>query len=107
MQHYADHGNEFGAANTTDYEKLADAFWIDPKPAHMRECRRRQGDIVRFDPVTQACSIIDSKSMIRTFFKPVPCASLPLEQRAAVKSVGRCHGYSDNLIYFQMECKRW
>jgi pyocin large subunit-like protein len=107
IQHFGEHGNEFGAATDTEYEALADAFWHDPKPAHVQECRRRRGDILRFDPITQTLSAVDNKSVIRTFFKPIPCVSVTVPQRAAMKAAGRCHDYTDNLLYFQARCRQW
>lgn len=105
--HYLAHGADFGAANGTEYEQMADGFWAVPRPAHMHECMRKSGDTVRFDPRTQAYSVVDSKGVIRTFFKPVPCLSLPAHERAAARLSGRCHGHANNLIYFERECKRW
>lgn len=106
-QHYADHGSEVEAANEKDYETLADMFWREPKPVQMHECRRKGGDILRFDPLTDTYSVVDSKSVIRTFFRPIPCVSIPMPQQVLVRRSGRCHPYADNLIYFQMECRRW
>lgn len=90
-----------------EYQTLADAFWSDPKPAHVHECRRRRGDIIRFDPTSQTFSAVDNKSVIRTFFKPIPCGSITIAQRAAMRNAGRCHDYADNLLYFQARCKQW
>jgi pyocin large subunit-like protein len=105
--HYVLHGAEFGATNANEYEQMADGFWAVPKPAHVHECVRKSGDVVRFDAHTQAYGVVNAKGAIRTFFKPVPCVSLPAPQRAAAKLSGRCHGHASNLIYFQVECKRW
>jgi hypothetical protein len=107
IQHFADHAAEFAATTAVDYEAMADAFWADPKPAHVLEHRRRRGDLVRFDTITETMSVVDSKSMIRTFFKPVPCSSLPIAQRAAIKLLGRCHDKADNLLYFHSVCSIW
>jgi hypothetical protein len=85
---------------------MADAFWGDPKPPHVLEHRRKRGDLIRFDTNTEAMSVVDGKSVIRTFFRPVPCVSLPVAQRAATKLLGRCHDHATNLLYFQAECLR-
>jgi len=106
-QHYADHGKDFGASSRNEYEQFADMFWAEPKPAHVHEYRRRLGDIIRFDPRDQTFSVVDNKSVIRTFFKPIPCVSIPAPQRAAEKMAGRCHGYADNIQYFQARCAQW
>lgn len=107
MQHYADHGAEFAVATAAGYAAMADAFWVDPKPPQVLECRRSRGDLMRFDTITETIGVVDSKSVIRTFFRPVPCASLPAAQRAAISLLGRCHDHANNLLYFQAECSRW
>ena len=107
IQHYADHGADFGAATAADYERLADAFWNDPKPVHVQECKRGRGDRVRFDPVTDAYCVIDSGNVIRTFFKPVPCHTVPVPLLAAVRKAGRCHSEPDNMSYFVKRCRKW
>jgi pyocin large subunit-like protein len=102
-RHYVDHGSDFGSLGAADYEALADQFLGGAKPPHIQERRRANGDIVRFDFLTEAYGVIDGSGVIRTFFKPVPCASIAdLVIRAAAKKAGRCHGYASNLLYFQM-----
>jgi pyocin large subunit-like protein len=105
--HYAEHGGEFGAADASQYEALADSLWNEPRPSHIEECQRNQGDIVRFDKMTQAYGVIDKNRRLRTFFKPIPCSSIATTQRAAMRQRGRCHGEVSNLLYFERECKRW
>jgi hypothetical protein len=107
-QHHADHQAEFGTVTVVEYAALADAFWSDPKPSHIHEYRRRQGDIMRYDPVTESLGVVDGKSIIRTFFKPIPCASISdAVHRAAMKLAGKCHGYTTNLDYFKARCLQW
>jgi hypothetical protein len=100
-RHYAEHGADFGAASPQEYGTLADAFLGGVKPAHVHECKRSAGDTVRFDPVTEAYGVLDSNGIIRTYFKPVPCSSVPAHQRRAIQQAGRCHGHPNNLLYFQ------
>ncbi len=107
MQHYEDHKDEFAIATVADYEAVADAFWSNPKPPHVLEHRRRRGDLIRFDTIAGIISVVDGKSVLRTFFKPVPCASLPPAQRSPAKLAGRCHDHASNLLYFQAECAKW
>ena len=102
LQHFADHGSEFAATGPAEYERMADDFWANPRPPHVQECRRARGDMVRFDPMTDAYGVIDSANVIRTFFKPVPCASVALAQRATMKRAGQCHAEVTNLVYFRM-----
>lgn len=91
----------------TEYEKLADQFLGTAKPPHVMECKRKRGDILRFDPNNGSYGVLDKNGVIRTYCKPVPCSSVPAAQRQAVKQAGRCHSKVSNLVYFQSECTRW
>ena len=106
-RHFTEHGADFGASNATDYEALADVFLGGSTPTGVEECTRKQGDKLRYDPKTEALGVIDAAGIIRTFYKPVPCVTLPANVRSAMKQAGRCHSYANNLSYFQAECKRW
>ena len=106
-RHFQEHGGEFGIKDAVEYEKTADALWFDPKPAHVEECRRNKGDLIRFDTQAQSYGVLDRNGAMRTFFKPVPCSSLPMPQRKAMMKRGRCHREPTNLLYFERECKRW
>jgi len=105
-RHFALHGEEFGAADTQAYQKMAQAFWSGPKLAHIHECVRQNGETIRFDANTDGYSVLGSNKMILTFFKPVPCSSLGLADRTFAIRTGKCHGESSNLLYFQRECKQ-
>lgn len=106
-RHFAEHGADFGASNAVDYEASADLFLGGAAPAGVKECRRKQGDKLRYDPTTESYGVVDGNDVIRTFFKPVPCATLPAAVRPMIKQAGRCHSYVNNLAYFQAECRRW
>src|SRR5208283_5038134 len=107
-RHFNEHGADFGASDANEYEQFADRFLSGAAPVgSVQECTRRKGDKVRYDPTTQTYGVLDTSGVIRTFYKPVPCSSLPATVRAAVKQAGRCHPYPSNLVYFQVECKRW
>jgi hypothetical protein len=106
-RHFAEHGADFGASNSTDYELMADKFLGGSKPAGTHECTRSKGDILRYDPATDVYGVLSSGGIIRTFFKPIPCSSVPARTRAAVTLAGRCHSHANNLQYFQAECKKW
>jgi pyocin large subunit-like protein len=105
-RHFAEHGAEFGAATIQDYERLANSFLLGPPSPTMLQCKRQKGDLIRFDTDTGAYGVLDQNSVIRTFFKPLPCVSLPQPQRAAVKRLGRCHDHANNLLYFHWDCGR-
>jgi hypothetical protein len=106
-RHFQEHGADFGAADAKEYEQIADTFLGGPAPlGSSRECTRRMGDKVRYDPTTQAYGVLDGNGVIRTFYKPVPCVTLPFAVRHAVRLAGRCHPYPNNVVYFETECKR-
>lgn len=106
-RHFSQHGADFGASNAKEYEELADVFLGQVLPPDVHECKRKRGDTIRYDPQTQAYGVLDGGGIIRTFYKPVPCSSLPASVRLAVKQAGRCHGYANNFLYFRAECARW
>ena len=106
-EHYADHGAEFGSITVADYSHLADELWVSPKPRHVEECRRRRGDTLRFDTLSESFGVVDKNNLIRTFFKPIPCHRVPLPRRNVMRQEGRCHGWADNLTYFREACKQW
>jgi hypothetical protein len=106
-RHYASHGAEFGAKSATQYQALADMFLGGIRVQPIEECVRGKGDIVRFNPISDEYGVLDSGGTIRTYFKPVSCASLSGPIRIAMQQSGRCHGHASNLLYFQSECKKW
>jgi hypothetical protein len=44
--------------------------------------------------------------VIRTLYKPIPCASLPVGARARMVLERRCHREGSNLLYFKLECAK-
>jgi pyocin large subunit-like protein len=104
--HFQEHGGDFRASNATDYEQMADAFLGGSKPETVHECIRSCGMKLRYDPADEAFGIIDRENIIKTYFKPVPCSSLPGALRASAKQSGRCHPCANNLVYFKTECKK-
>jgi hypothetical protein len=104
--HFQEHGSDFGASNSNDYEQMADDFLGSAKPETVHECVRASGARLRYDPGTDAFGILDRNSVIRTYFKPVPCSSLPGSVRETARVSGRCHRYANNLVYFKAECSR-
>jgi filamentous hemagglutinin len=104
--HFQEHGGDFRASTANEYEQMADTFLGGNKGATVHECTRRCGMKVRYDPADESFGVIDSSDVVRTYFKPVPCSSLPGSMRAAVKQAGRCHPCANNLVYFKVECKK-
>ncbi len=105
-RHFMEHGGDFGASNAVEYEQAATAFLSGIAPSGIHECERKGGDIIRYDPQTQGYGVLDSSGTIRTYYKPVPCSSIPASVRSAIRQAGRCHRYASNYLYFQVECKR-
>lgn len=90
----------------TEYEKLADVFLGGARQAHVQECTRSRGALIRFDPRTDLYGILAPGGVILTCFKPVPCSTVPAAQLAAVKLVGKCHDKRTNLDYYRSECRK-
>jgi len=103
-RHFQEHGADFSAASAEHYEQLADAFLAGSKPAHVEECTRSKGDVIRYNPRTQEFGIVSKSGVIRSYFKPVPCIAVPMHIRAATRLAGRCHKEGDNFTYFKVTC---
>lgn len=91
--HFWKHGEEFGAADSLEYERLADAFIYSPLGADTHECLRPRGlDRVRFDYGTHfegvACTWPDA---VRTFY---------------TVSLGLVRRHGGEARYFAYECGR-
>lgn len=105
-RHFTQHGTDFGASNAQEYELMADAFLGGPLPPDIHECTRKQGDKIRYCVKSQQYGVIDPNESIRTYYKPVPCGTVPFDTRSDVARAGKCHSYASNFIYFQVECKK-
>jgi hypothetical protein len=83
QRHFEDHGADFGAATPEEYERQARTFLVGrPGPDTLQSTRN--GDIIRFNPITNEFGVISQHGTIRTYYKPDPAE----------------HGYSSNLDYF-------
>jgi filamentous hemagglutinin len=85
--HFARHGGDFGASSPHEYQAQADAFLTSSKPVNVLEKVRANGDIVRYNPITDEFGVVSSKGDIRTYYKPDPAA----------------HGKGTNLDYFNAQ----
>ena len=99
--HYAKHRADFPAITEVQYEQAAERFLLAPLHSDLLECKRQRGDIVRYDKVTGEFAVLSATGMIRTYFRPIPCASVP----RGAPLVG-CHGETDNVAYFNKECAK-
>jgi filamentous hemagglutinin len=68
-RHFLLHGTEFAAATEEDYEELADTFLGSKWESPVREKRTANGDLVRYNPVTDEFGRMTASGTIRTFFK--------------------------------------
>jgi pyocin large subunit-like protein len=98
--HHAKHQSQFPGINPGEYEALADAFLRRPPAPELRECTRKRGDFLRYNTITEEFGILSGSGVIRTYFRPVPCVTLPPAARV------HCHGHPTNLDYFRAECKK-
>ena len=99
--HFTKHGADFGAQTALDYEQSADRFLFSPLPPTAHQCAQRSGHLIRYDVTTEEYGIVSPAGIVETYYKPVPCATLPPPQR-----VRGCHPYPDNITYFQAKCAR-
>ncbi len=52
-------------------------FLSRPFGPGLMQCRRKKGDVLRYDTTTTEFGVLSVTGVIRTYFKPVPCVSLP------------------------------
>lgn len=83
MRHFADHGADFGATTPDLYEQQAGNFLTDADPNTLSRVRAN-GDIVRYNPLTDEFGVLSSNNVVRTYYRPNPAF----------------HGYPTNLDYF-------
>ena len=100
LKHFIKHRMDFQVTSDKQYELLAENFMTGPLHQDLKQCKRKSGDILRYDVVTEEFGILASKGLVRSYYKPVPCWTLP------VGSTADCHQYRDNLTYFNFECNR-
>lgn len=85
-RHFADHGADFGAKSVNDYASKAQQFMHEP-PAGTLSIVRGNGDVVRFNPESNAFGVMDKAGATRTYYKPDPAK----------------HGYASNMEYFNAQ----
>ena len=103
QEHFYDHGSDFGAADVTEYERMAVSFLGPDRPMGVLQCSRRRGDVVRFDPTSNTLGVMALDGTIRTYFKPVRCIDLA----AALAAIKRCHDFATHMEYFRECCRLW
>ena len=88
--HFQKHGARLGVVMQIQYEMEADRFLGGPKRITTLECKRIQGDIVRYDFLSKRFGVLSSSGVIHTYYKP---------DRAV-------HGKLFHICYFKCECNR-
>ncbi len=91
--HFAKHGQEFGAVDASDYERMADSFMFDSMVADAHECIRPSGlDRIRFGFSTYIEGVACTQPIyLRTFY---------IVRTMTVRHHGGSQGY------FTYECGR-
>ncbi|MEK7510081.1 MAG: peptidoglycan-binding protein [Patescibacteria group bacterium] len=83
-QHFKDHGARLGVQSEVEYEWLGKMFMNRSAGGTLLTKTRANGDIIRFDTVTEHFGIKAADGRIKTFYKPDPAI----------------HGYPTNYDYF-------
>ncbi len=84
--HYNDHGADFGAKSSSQYQALAKSFMNSDNSSILSKTRIN-GDIVKFNPSTNEFGVVTSSGIIRTYYKPNPAI----------------HGEPTNLDYYNKQ----
>jgi pyocin large subunit-like protein len=99
LSHFGDHAADFSVSTMEEYEDLADHFLSKPSTPDMHECPRSKGDRVRFDKITQEYGVLGKDGVIRTYFIPKRCATVPVR----IPRI-KCHRHATNLDYAIASC---
>jgi filamentous hemagglutinin len=87
LDHFNRHGADFGVLSASEYEREADGFLNGSLRTGVLQKNRVNGDIVRYDPSTEAFGVVKTDGTIRTYYKPDPAV----------------HGHPTNLDYFNAQ----
>ena len=69
LDHFTRHASDFSATSAEEYEFLADRFLGIPICPPILECVRvSNGDLVRFDPLTNEFGVLTISQIILTYF---------------------------------------
>lgn len=85
IDHFDQHGADFGAATPAEYEARADTFLGGPMRPGTQEGRRKNGDIVRYNIMTREFGVVTQTGIILTYWR--------LNKR-------------DNMAYFRRTCNQ-
>jgi hypothetical protein len=100
LQHFADHGRDFGSITPAAYEAMADHFMTrGPVVPPLYECTRPNGMVCRYDAATDEYGVKYSGGYLATYFRPVAAGHLPKHLRPVPS-----HGFRTNMDYFRNRC---
>jgi pyocin large subunit-like protein len=90
--HFWTHNDEFRPhfASADAYEAAAVAFLTEAPGGSIMECTRRNGDLLRYDPVANVFAIVDRGGFVKTFYRPNPAI----------------HKQTSNIEYFRGQCSK-
>jgi hypothetical protein len=99
-RHWGKHWDDFGCRTVARYEHMADRFLSGPRLPRFFECTRSGGDFIRYDTATNEFAVLALDGMIRTYYKPQKCSSLP----PAVRRIKQCHKHPTHMDYVRWAC---
>lgn len=102
--HFENHGDDFGLTDDADYQAEARKF-LNADSAidtDIQECERGNGDIVRFNAVTDQFAIMSSSGTIKTYYKPMPRSLAP----SSYPRYKITHPFATNQLYFDYNCRQ-
>ena len=70
--HFEEHGDDFGAETSEEYEEQADTYLTGRMSDSTLEIERLNGDIVCFDTETDEFGVVHADRNIGTYFAPDP-----------------------------------
>lgn len=92
QNHFKKHRNDFHARDAVQYEAMADTFLGSSLTPDVLECiRASNGDIVRYNSITDEFGILSSSNTIKTYYKPKPWNKVK---------------FPNNIEYWKEQCKK-
>lgn len=69
-EHFGNHGDEFGSASAKAYESAAKNFMKSPNTGNIQMNLRPNGEVVKYDTISNTFGVIKQDGTIKTFMKP-------------------------------------
>jgi pyocin large subunit-like protein len=87
QDHFVKHGRGVRATSSGHYELLAARFLSGPPQSNLHQKMRSNGDLIRYNEVTEEFGILSAVGVVKTYFIPDPAE----------------HGYPSNLDYYHAQ----